>query len=89
MKKLIYSSRYKKDFKRYRNQPYKLKALIGVLRLLEEGSPIPLTMHPRMLTGDYAGCMECHIGNDFLLIWIDETADVVRLLRLGTHSELF
>ncbi|MDE6265280.1 MAG: type II toxin-antitoxin system YafQ family toxin [Paramuribaculum sp.] len=38
---------------------------------------------------DYAGCMECHIQGDFLLIWIDEETDDIDLVRLGSHSELF
>lgn len=42
-----------------------------------------------MLMGNYGGCMECHIEGDFLLIWIDEATDVVGLLRLGSHAELF
>ena len=40
-----------------------------------------------MLKGQYKGCMECHIGNDFLLIWID--GDIIDLVRIGSHSELF
>ena len=31
--------------------------------------------------------MECHIGGDFLLIWIED--DIISLVRLGSHSELF
>jgi len=27
--------------------------------------------NPHMLKGDYQGCMECHVENDFLLVWID------------------
>lgn len=42
-----------------------------------------------MLLGDYAGCMECHIGGAFLLVWIDEAANIVKLVRVGSHSELF
>ena len=33
--------------------------------------------------------MECHVGNDFLLIWVDEQRDIIELVRLGSHSELF
>ena len=33
--------------------------------------------------------MECHIENDTLLIWIDEELNIIKLLRLGSHSELF
>ena len=42
-----------------------------------------------MLIGDYAGHMECHIQGDYLLIWIDVDSNVVKLIRLGSHSELF
>ena len=42
-----------------------------------------------MLTSDYAGCMECHIQGDFLLIWMDQDTNDIDLLRLGSHSELF
>ena len=42
-----------------------------------------------MLTGNYSGCMECHVEGDFLLIWIDETNKRIGVLRLGSHSELF
>ena len=33
--------------------------------------------------------MECHIEGDFLLIWYDEEEDIITLLRIGSHSELF
>lgn len=89
MKTLIYSSQYKKDFKRYKNQPEKLNKLLEVLTMLAKGEQLPEQMRPHMLTGDYRGCMECHIMGDFLLIWIDQTEETIYLLRLGSHSELF
>lgn len=33
--------------------------------------------------------MECHVEGDFLLVWIDETANQIGVLRLGSHSEIF
>ena len=42
-----------------------------------------------MLKGAYTGFMECHVENDLLLIWLDETVNQITLTRLGTHSELF
>ncbi len=89
MKTLIYSTQFKKDFKKYQNDPKKLRQLYSVLQLLAKGEPVPRSMRPHKLTGNYAGCMECHVGSDFLLIWMDETTMIVRLLRLGKHSELF
>ncbi len=33
--------------------------------------------------------MECHIKGDFLLIWYDKEAGIIKLVRMGSHSELF
>ena len=89
MKKVFPSGQYKKDYKRYRNQPKKLKALGEIIDKLVNDEPIPAEYSPHMLHGDYKGCMECHIQGDFLLIWIDKLNDIVELVRLGSHSELF
>ena len=89
MKRLKPSTQYKKDLKRIRNNPKKAQALLEVLHLLEQELEIPQEYNPHMLTGDYNGCMECHIQGDFLLIWIDEDVAEIDLVRLGSHSELF
>jgi len=89
MKKIFPSGQYKKDYKRYRNQPHKIVALAKIIDMLANDQPIPAEYLPHRLHGQYKGCMECHIGGDFLLIWIDETNDIIELVRLGSHSELF
>ena len=89
MKKIYPSGQYKKDLKRYRNQPKKLVALGEIIDMLANGQTIPDEYLPHMLHGEYKGCMECHIQGDFLLIWFDEVNDIVELVRLGSHSELF
>lgn len=30
---------------------------------------------------------ECHVKDDFLLVWIDD--DCIKVVRVGSHSELF
>lgn len=89
MKILRYSTQYKKDFKKYRNQPKKLQKLLEVLRLLENEEELPIELRAHWLIGQYKGCLECHIEGDFLLIWLDEKNDFIDILRLGSHSELF
>ncbi len=89
MKKLKPSSQYKKDLKRIRNNPKKAAALLTVLQLLEQELEIPQEYKPHMLSGEYNGCMECHVQGDFLLIWIDHETNEIDLIRLGSHSELF
>lgn len=89
MKRLRFSSQYKKDAKKYRNQPAKMEKVAKILQMLRDEIQIPREYDPHMLKGDYKGCMECHIEGDFLLIWIDEDSDHIGVLRLGSHSELF
>ena len=89
MKQLFPSSQYKKDYKRYRHHPRKMEALREVLEMLVNEQPIPPEYRPHMLHGDYKSCMECHVEGDYLLIWADEERDIIELVRLGSHSELF
>ena len=86
---LKYTGQFKKDLKRYQNKPKKIESLMRILTLLKETGSVPDEYYPHMLKGDYFGFMECHVENDFLLIWIDEESNQIRLTRLGSHSELF
>lgn len=89
MKKLKPSGQYKKDYKRFRNNPKKVEKLFRILNLLQNELPIPEENRPHMLSGVYSGYMECHIEGDFLLIWFDPSTDEIIIVRLGSHSELF
>lgn len=88
MKKQVrYSTQAKKDLKRYKHDMTKMQNLYEVLQVLSSGEQLDQQYRPHMLSGEYKGCMECHVGNDFLLIWID--SDAIYVERVGTHSELF
>ena len=89
MKTIKLTSQFKKDLKRYQNNPRKMDGLERVVKLLRESGNVPNEYKPHFLTGNYKGFMECHIENDFLLIWFDEKAEIIKLVRLGSHSELF
>lgn len=89
MKEIKSGKQFRKDLKRYLNQPKKLHKLYEVVEMLRQGLSIPKEYKPHILIGDYAGHMECHIEGDFLLVWIDETSNIVKLIRLGSHSEIF
>ncbi|MCM1405928.1 MAG: type II toxin-antitoxin system YafQ family toxin [[Clostridium] fimetarium] len=60
-----------------------------MLDLLRREVDLPAKYRAHKLIGDYAGCMECHIEGDFLLVWYDEETDIITVYRLGSHSELF
>lgn len=89
MKKLRYTTRAKKDLKKYRNNSGKMQKLYEVINFLINDIEIPETFLPHKLIGQYKGCIECHIEGDFLLIWFDADSDYIEIVRLGSHSELF
>ena len=89
MWELHITTQFKKDLKKYRNRPDKVANLKSVLAFLQESGTVPKQYRPHMLSGDYSGYMECHVESDQLLIWIDESEQVISLVRFGTHSELF
>ena len=89
MKTIKYSGQFKKDFKKYHNDRTKVEKVLEVIRMLENEMELPAKHRLHNLSGNYKGCWECHIDGDFLLIWIDETTQVIKVIRLGSHSELF
>ena len=89
MWKLIQTTQFKKDYKKYANNKKKLLALLSVLSHLSETGSVPERYKPHPLSGNYKGTLKCHVENDFLLIWVDEIERTIKLVRLGSHSELF
>ena len=64
--------------------------LTDVVKKLAVGEPLPQKNRDHALIGNYAGCRECHITPDWLLIYeIDHEELILYLTRTGTHSDLF
>lgn len=89
MKTLKLTSQFKKDLKRYKHKTDIIDKLEQLLNLLVNELPIPQENRPHMLTGNYRGYMECHVESDTLLIWWDKEEQIIKLVRFGSHSELF
>lgn len=62
--------------------------LIEVLYLLLNDKPLPQQYKDHELIGNWKGFRECHIKPDLLLIY-RKNDDLLQLVRLGSHSELF
>ena len=88
-KEIRKTTQFKKDFKRISKDIKKVEALLEIVRMLAEGKVLPKENKPHPLGGDYINHMECNIGSDYLLIWYDKEKDIIKLVRLGSHSELF
>lgn len=89
MNTLKLTSQFKKDLKRYKHKTEIINKLEAILKLLAQGLHLPEENRPHLLTGNYKGYMECHVESDTLLIWWDKEEGIIKLVRFGTHSELF
>ena len=92
MRKIERSTAFKRDYKRemkgiHRNVIDELLRSL-VLIFLEDQQPGP-RYKDHDLSGNWVGYRECHLKPDLLLINQKSSADVLRLARLGSHSELF
>jgi len=88
MREITYTSQFKRDYKK-RSRDQGLDALIEhTVELLAAGKPLEARLRDHPLKGGYAGCRECHLKPDLLLVYV-QTDDELRLIRLGSHGELF
>ena len=84
------TSRFQKDLKRIARRGYNTELLTAVIKKLANGEPLAQKHRDHALMGDYAGCRECHITPDWLLIYeISDDTLLLYLTRTGTHSDLF
>ncbi len=89
MKEVRKTSQFKKDFKRFSKDLKRVEKLYYIVETLAQGQEVPKEYHPHFLKGQWRDYMECHVEDDYLLIWNDKTENVIKLVRLGSHSELF
>lgn len=84
------TKRFDKEVKRCIKRGYDMESLRTVIMMLAEKGVLPKEYKPHKLKGDFKGTIECHVNPDWLLIY--EKTDKIRLIRLlrtGTHAELF
>lgn len=87
---ILYSTKFKKDYKSIIKRGYNIKLLENVLEILCNEQPLPPKYKDHSLSGDYQGHRECHIMPDWLLIYkINHNTLILTLTRTGTHSDLF
>ena len=84
------TSRFQKDVKKAQKRGLDMELLTSVIKKLAAGEELPARNRDHALIGDYAGCRECHIQPDWLLIYeVEQEALFLYLIRTGTHSDLF
>ncbi len=90
MRTIERTTAFKRDFKREqkgRDRDVEAK-LLAVLKLLIADLPLPEANRDHPLTGPWKDFRDCHVRPDLVLIY-QKVPGVLRLVRLGSHSELF
>ena len=88
--KVIWTSRFKKDYKLGIKRNLNNELLDDVIRMLSAGQTLPVEYNDHELTGNLKDYRECHIQPDWLLMYrIEKNILVLTLQRTGTHSDLF
>lgn len=83
------TNKFKKDYKTAKKRGYDIQELRRIIVMLANDEALPAKNRDHALTGGWTGYRECHIANDWLLVYRKE-ADilVLTLTRTGTHSDL-
>jgi len=91
MRAIERTNRFKRDYKREikgRHNATLADDLITILKLLAADAPLDARHRDHALAGDWADHRDCHIRPDLVLIYQKPDDDTLRLVRLGSHSEL-
>ena len=85
-----YTSRFKKEYKLIKKRGYNIDLLKAVIEILRKGEPLREMYKDHPLRSNWNGYRECHIQNDWLLIYKYKNNELIlSLTATGTHSDLF
>ena len=84
-------SAYRKSYKRFsKSGRFPVQKLDDVIDALARGEKLNASLKDHSLSGKFAGCRECHIKSDLLLVYKIESNNLVLvLINLGSHPGLF
>ena len=91
MRAIERTTQFKRDFRREMRGRHRgtLQAeLTALLQTLVIDTPLAGKYCDHALSGDWSGFRDCHVKPDLLLIYEKPDMDSLRLVRLGSHSEL-
>ena len=87
------TGQFKTDKKRIKGSGrYDWEKMRAIVKELMNDRPLDGKHRDHELSGEYAGARECHIESDWLLIYAKDgpvATGTLKLIRTGTHSELF
>jgi mRNA interferase YafQ len=92
MRRIERTGAFRKDFKREKKGQHRREIdsiVFSVVSLLAEDKTLPEKNHDHSLAGNWRDHRECHLKPDLLLIYRKPDTQVLQLVRMGSHSELF
>lgn len=87
MRKIQTHKNFDKYVKKLSKAGHDLKPLKDLILILEQGDKLPAKYKPHELKGNFKGIWDCHIKNNWVLLYIPDEFTVV-LLRTGTHADV-
>ena len=91
MRTIERTGQFKHDYKREAKGQHRVTLdsdLGSVLEALANDQPLEFRHYDHALTGNWKDHRDCHIKPDLLLIYQKPDDETLRLVRLGSHSEL-
>ncbi len=91
MRKIRYTNRFKRDYKREKTGRHSRNldsALMDIVKMLAADVPLPHNNFDHPLSGEWVDHRDCHIKPDLILIYRKTEDDFLDLVRLGSHSEI-
>jgi len=87
---VVKSRQFKKSLKKMLRRGKDINKLEAVVSMLARGESLPARYKDHALSGDLTGLRDCHIENDWILIYyIEANVLVLTLSDTGTHADLF
>jgi len=88
VRKVFYTNRFKRDFKRVRKRGFETAKITNVIELLANDIELPARCRPHKLSGKFTGYWECHVESDWLLIYMYGDG-ILDIAATGSHADLF
>ena len=88
MRTIRRTSQFRKDVQSMAKRGKEFGEFKGVFRKRAAGKTLKTEYRDHVLVGQFKGTRECHIEQDWLLIYELAESELI-LVRTGTHSDLF
>ena len=91
MRKIEWTTQFKRDYKRENKGRHGATLdddLFPIIERIASDLPVEARLRDHALSGNWKNHRDCHVKPDLVMIYRLVDDDILRLVRLGSHSEL-